>query len=105
LALAGWREKNQLTHSPDVHIIHRQVTHENEPMITNAKIFRGAFVRGMAQAFDLTGAIASRRLSRFRNHPGAVRNALGADWRAVTRDFTIVERWRANGIRRPEASS
>ncbi|HEU0053045.1 MAG TPA: hypothetical protein VFQ39_07700 [Longimicrobium sp.] len=57
---------------------------------------RLAFSRGAAQAFDLSGAIGSLRLSRYRAGPEAVRSALDRDWRVVHRDLRVAgERLRA----------
>jgi len=61
-------------------------------MSTSSRIFDGAFLRGMAQAMDLTGAIARRRLARFRARRRGVGGALGGDWSAVGRDLTFALR-------------
>ena len=56
------------------------------------RIFDAAFVRGMAQAMDLTGGMARRRLARFRARRRGVSGALGADWSAVGRDLAFALR-------------
>ncbi|HEY0035474.1 MAG TPA: hypothetical protein VGB66_02240 [Longimicrobium sp.] len=61
-------------------------------MRTASEIFDGAFVRGMAQAMDITGGIARRRLARFRARRRNVRGALGADWSVVGRDLAFALR-------------
>jgi hypothetical protein len=64
-------------------------------MKTVSRIFDAAFLRGMAQAMDLTGGIARRRLARFRTRGRGVGGALGADWSAVGRDLSIaMQRYR-----------
>ncbi len=87
-------------------MIRARVYFVRKPTVPSMNIFRRAFTRGMAQAFDLYGVIASRRLSRFRNRPGTARRALGSDWRAVSCDFargtSLV--WRSHGFRRETAS-
>jgi len=57
-------------------------------MIAPPRIIGGAFLQGMAQAFDLTGGIARRRLARFRAGRRSVRGALGSDWAAVGHDLS-----------------
>ena len=61
-------------------------------MRTASGIFDRAFVRGMAQAMDLTGAVAHRRLARFRARRRGVGGALGRDWSAVGRDLAFALR-------------
>jgi hypothetical protein len=61
-------------------------------MITLSGLFSGACFRGMAQAFDLTGGMARRRLARFRADRNSVRRALAADWAAVGGDLSIALR-------------
>ncbi|HEV7588459.1 MAG TPA: hypothetical protein VGO40_10120 [Longimicrobium sp.] len=64
-------------------------------MRTVSRIFDAAFVRGMAQAMDLTGGIARRRLARFRTRRRGASGALGGDWSAVGRDLTLaLQRYR-----------
>ena len=58
-------------------------------MITPSRLFNSAFVRGMAQAFDLTGGMARHRLARFRADRRSVRGALGSDWSALGRDLSL----------------
>jgi len=55
-------------------------------------MFGGTFVRGMAQAFDLTGGMARQRLASFRADRRSVRGALGSDWSAVGRDLSTALR-------------
>jgi hypothetical protein len=57
-----------------------------------SRIFDAAFVRGMAQAMDLTGGMARRRLARFRARRRGVGGALGADWSAIGRDLEFALR-------------
>jgi hypothetical protein len=61
-------------------------------MRTASRIFDAAFVRGMAQAMDLTGGMARRRLAAFRARRRGVGGALGADWAAVGHDLSIALR-------------
>lgn len=62
-------------------------------MITRASIFDSAFLWGMAQAFDLGGGLARRRLARFRQR--SVRGALASSWAAVGHDLsTALRRYR-----------
>ena len=60
--------------------------------MTGSRIFGSAFVRGMAQAMDLTGGIARRRLARFRAPRRSVGGALGGDWSVVGRDLAFALR-------------
>jgi hypothetical protein len=59
-------------------------------MNTLTRSFGGAFLYGMAQAFDLGGALASRRLAHLRQR--TVRQALASDCAAVGRDLAIAMR-------------
>ena len=61
-------------------------------MIAPRPIFSGAFLRGMAQAFDLTGSIASRRLAGFRRPRRTVRRTLSSNWAALGRDLGLAMR-------------
>jgi hypothetical protein len=61
-------------------------------MMAPSRIFRGAFLQGMAQAFDLTGGMARRRLERFRADRRSVAGALGSDWAAVGHDLSFALR-------------
>jgi len=61
-------------------------------MITPSRMFGGAFLRGMAQAFDLGGGLARRRLARFREGRSSVRGALATDWAALGRDLSLAMR-------------
>jgi len=61
-------------------------------MRTASRIFDGAVLRGMAQAMDLTGGIARRRLARFRAPRRSVGGALGGDWSAIGRDLAFALR-------------
>ena len=64
-------------------------------MRTGSRIFDAAFVRGMAQALDLTGGIARRRLAQFRARRRSVGGALGSDWAAIGGDLSIaLQRYR-----------
>ena len=74
-------------------------------MSTESRILRRAFTRGMAQAFDLTGAIASRRLARFLHRAGSG-SVLRPDLRAMRRDLVAAPRvgWPIHGHRRDPAS-
>ena len=61
-------------------------------MNTRARSLGSAFLYGMAQAFDLGGGLASRRLAPLRRR--SVREALAANWAAVGRDLsTALERY------------
>ncbi|HSU13374.1 hypothetical protein [Longimicrobium sp.] len=63
-------------------------------MIARSSLLGRAFVRGMAQAVDLTGSIGSRRLRRMVVRSD--RAALLADWAAVSRDLRVaVQRYAA----------
>ncbi|HEU4556338.1 MAG TPA: hypothetical protein VFS20_00770 [Longimicrobium sp.] len=56
--------------------------------------FNRDFLRGMAQAFDLTGSLASERLRdmRERMHAGGV----AGDWERVNRDlYRVLQRYAA----------
>ena len=56
--------------------------------------FRLAFLWGMAQAVDLRGTLASRRLrSALGSGPDGVRAALGSDWLALRKDMGHAIRW------------
>jgi len=57
-------------------------------MMAPTRIFSGAFFQGMAQAVDLTGGMARRRLARFRAGHRSVSGALGSDWAAVGHDLS-----------------
>ena len=61
-------------------------------MNTLSRIANSPFVRGMAQAFDLTGGLARQRLARFREGRQSGRGALAGDWSAVGRDLSIAMR-------------
>jgi len=61
-------------------------------MRTTSRIFDAAFVRGMAQALDLTGGIARRRLAHFRARRHSAGGGLGSDWSAIGRDLTLALR-------------
>ena len=56
-------------------------------MIALRPIFSGAFARGMAQAFDLSGGMARQRLGQFRARRRSTLGALGADFAALGRDL------------------
>ena len=61
-------------------------------MMAPSRIFSGAFFQGMAQAIDLTGGMARRRLARFRTGRQSVRGALGSDWAGVGHDLSLALR-------------
>ncbi|MFL5385986.1 MAG: hypothetical protein ACJ8GN_26005 [Longimicrobiaceae bacterium] len=61
-------------------------------MMTRPGMFNGAFFQGMAQALDLTGGMARRRLARFRADQRSVRGALGSDWSAIGHDLSLALR-------------
>jgi hypothetical protein len=55
-------------------------------------MFSGAFFQGMAQALDLTGGMARRRLARYRDGGRSVRGALASDWSAIGHDLSLALR-------------
>ena len=61
-------------------------------MIGPSRVFGGAFFQGMAQALDLTGAVARRRLARFRDGRRSTRGALASDWSAIGHDLSFALR-------------
>jgi hypothetical protein len=61
-------------------------------MMAPPRIFSGAFFQGMAQALDLSGGMARRRLARFRAGRRSVSGALGSDWAAVGHDLSLALR-------------
>ena len=61
-------------------------------MNTRTRSLGSAFLYGMAQAFDLGGVLASRRVAHLRRR--TVREALASNWEAVGRDLsTALERY------------
>ena len=56
-------------------------------MRIRASVFDSSFVRGMAQAVDIRGSIASSRLWRFRAKRGDTQNVLSRDWRVIRGDL------------------
>lgn len=56
-------------------------------MITRRPLFSSAFFRGMAQAVDLSGGMARRRLAAFRSQRRSAMGALGHDFAALGRDL------------------
>ena len=61
-------------------------------MIAPSRVFNGAFFQGMAQALDLTGGMARRRLARFRTDRRSASGALGSDWSAIGHDLSLALR-------------
>lgn len=60
-------------------------------MITRSTFRRSAFLRGMAQALDLSGSIGTARIRRLLANRTA-RGSLVRDWAAVSHDFRTAER-------------
>lgn len=61
-------------------------------MNTRTRSLGNAFLYGMAQAFDLSGGLASRRVAHLRRR--TVRQALASSWAAVGRNLsTALERY------------
>lgn len=64
-------------------------------MNTRTRGLGSAFLYGMAQAFDLGGVLARRRLAHLRHDRRSVRDVLGGDFAAVGRDLsTAMRRYR-----------
>ena len=61
-------------------------------MMARSRVFGGAFFQGMAQALDLTGGMARRRLARFGADRRSARGALASDWSAIGHDLSLALR-------------
>lgn len=63
-------------------------------MLKLRSLFSRDFLRGMAQAFDLTGSLASERLREIRERLEA--GGVAGDWERVNRDLDrVVQRYAA----------
>jgi len=61
-------------------------------MMAPPRMFSGAFFQGMAQALDLTGGMARRRLARYRARRRSTGGALASDWSAIGHDLSLALR-------------
>ena len=61
-------------------------------MMAPSRVFGGAFFQGMAQALDLTGGMARRRLARLHDGRRNTRGALAGDWSAIGHDLSFALR-------------